>query len=155
MPSTFETIATATVSGTPTTVTFSAIPQTYTDIYYTIYTPTMAGVNTNANFNADTASNYSFIQMYADGTNAASTRLSNTAYLLAGISDGTAAIHGHIMSYSNSTTNKTILVRGGGNRYVELSTSVWRNTAPVTSISMVAANWSAGSIITLYGIKAA
>jgi len=154
MPSTFEPIATTTVSGTPATVTFNSIPQTYTDIYYVIYTPTFAGVNTNMQFNGDTGSNYSWTQLYGDGTSAASARANNITYMLSGISDGTAAIHGHIMNYSNTTTFKTMICRGGGNRYVDADVNLWRSTAAITSIT-VGPSWSNGSVITLYGIKAA
>jgi hypothetical protein len=156
MPKTYEPIATQTVSGTPTTVTFSSIPQTYTDIHYVIYTPTIAGVNTNANFNGDTGTNYSWMQLYGDGSAAGSFRGNNQAYMLAGVSDGISAIQGDIMNYTNTTTYKTLLTRGGGGRrYVESDINLWRSTAAITSINFVAANWSDGSVITIYGIKAA
>ena len=156
MAKTYEPIATQTVVGTPTTITFSSIPQTYTDILYVIYTPTIAGVNTNMNFNGDYASNYSWTQLYGDGSSAGSFRGSSQTYMLAGISDGTAAIHGHIMNYTNTTTFKTLLTRGGGGRrYAESDINLWRSTAAITSINFVAYNWSAGSTITIYGIKAA
>jgi hypothetical protein len=156
MPSTFETIATTTVSGTPATITFSSIPQTYTDIYCTVYTPTTAGVNLNINFNGDTGSNYNWVQIYGEVgfSTPATHRASNSATALFGVSDGLAAIHGHIMNYSNATTNKTFLVRGGGNRYVDLTACLWRNNAAITSIT-IGPSWSTGSIVTLYGIKAA
>ena len=156
MAVTYAPIATSTVSGTSTsTVTFSSIPQTYTDIFYSIYTPTIAGVNTNANFNGDTGTNYSWTQFYSDGTTASTQRGTNTAYMLSGISDGTAAITGHILNYTNTTTYKTLLARGGGNRYADIGINVWRSTAAITSVSFVAGNWSSGSVITIYGILAA
>jgi hypothetical protein len=155
MPATYEPIATTTVSGTPATVTFSSIPQTYTDIVYVIYTPTIAGVNTNANFNGDTANNYSWTQMYGETAGAASFRSATVGYMLAGISDGTAAIKGHILNYSNTTTFKTLISRGGARRYVNVDINTWKSTAAITSITFSAGNWSNGSVITIYGIKAA
>jgi hypothetical protein len=155
MPSTYEPIATATATGT--TVTFSSIPQTYTDIVYTIFTPTTGGVNTNMNFNGDTAGNYSFLQAYGEAgfSTPTSFRIPNSTYCLSGVSDGTAAIRGHIMNYSNTSTFKTMFCRGGGSgRYLDMTVSQWRNTAAITSI-LVGPNLSTGSIITLYGIKAA
>ena len=74
--------------------------------------------------------------------------------MLSGISDGTAAIHGHIMNYSNTTTYKTMIARGGGNRYVDFVGNLWRSTAAITSIT-IGPSWSNGCVITLYGIKAA
>jgi hypothetical protein len=155
MPITYEPIQTQTVSGTPTTITFSSIPQTYTDIHYVIYTPTIAGVNTNMNFNGDYASNYSWTQLNGDGASVTSFRSNNVGYMLSGTSDGIAAIHGHIMNYTNTTTYKTMICRGGGRRYVDANINVWRSTAAIHTINFVAGNWSDGSVITIYGIKAA
>jgi len=156
MPKTYEPIATATVAGgSPTTVNFTSIPQTYTDIHYVIYTPTISGVNTNMQFNGDTGSNYSWTDLYGDGGSAGSFRGSNIAYMLSGVSDGTAAIHGHILNYTNTTTFKTLLTRGGGRRYVNTDINLWRSTAAITSIQFLAYNWATGSTITIYGIKAA
>ena len=154
MPTTYEPIATATASGT--TVTFSSIPQTYTDIHYVIYTPTSGGVNTHMNFNGDTSANYSFVQMYGEVgfSTAASFRINGTTYCWSGVSDGTAAIRGHIMNYSSTTTFKTMVCRGGGGRYVDATVSLWRSTAAITSI-LVGPNLSSGTVVTLYGIKAA
>jgi hypothetical protein len=154
MPKTYEPIATATATGT--TVTFNSIPQTYTDIHYVIYTPTFGGVNTNMNFNSDTSTNYSFVQMYGEVgfSTPASFRGNNVTYCLSGVSDGTAAIRGHIMNYSSTTTFKTLICRGGGGRYIESSVSLWRSTAAITSI-LVGPNLSSGTVVTLYGIKAA
>lgn len=163
MAATYEPIATTTISGT-STYTFSSIPQTYTDIYYVIYTPTLAGVNTNVNFNGDTGANYSFTQLYGEAgfSTPASFRGSSTTYALSGVSDGTAAIHGHIFNYSNTTTYKILIDRGGGGpdggsgngRYVNMDVCQWRSTAAITSMTF-GPSLSNGTVITLYGIKAA
>ena len=165
MPATYEPIATFTVvsSGT-TTINFTSIPQTYTDIVYSSYTPLISGVNTNMTFNGDAGSNYSFTQLYGEagyGT-PASFRGTNTTYMLSGISDGIASMNGHIMNYSNTTTNKSMISRGGGGpsaggsgRYNEISIGMWRSTAAITSIQFLAYNWAVGSTVTIYGIKAA
>jgi hypothetical protein len=155
MPATYEPIATATASGT--TITFSSIPQTYTDIVYVIFTPTIAGVNTNINFNGVTTTTYSTTQVYGEaGFSApASFRITDNTYALAGISDGTAAIRGQIMNYSNTTTFKTLFNRGGGSgRYLNMDINLWRSTAAITSI-LFGPSLSTGTTITLYGIKAA
>jgi len=166
MPKTYEPIATFTVvsSGT-TTINFTSIPQTYTDIVYATYTPTKSGVNTNITFNSDTGANYSSTQMYGETgfSTPASFRLSNNTYALSGVSDGIAAIRGHIMNYSNTTTFKTMLARGGGGpdgvggsgRYLSVDVNLWRSTAAITSIQFLAYNWAVGSTVTIYGIKAA
>jgi len=159
MPATYEPINTFTVvsSGT-TTINFTSIPQTYTDIVYVTYTPSISGVNTNMTFNGDAGSNYSVVQVYAEtGFGTPGTfRLNNSTYMLSGISDGTAACTGNIMNYSNTTTNKSMLVRGGGSgRYNDMDINMWRSTAAITSIQFLAYNWAVGSTVTIYGIKAA
>lgn len=159
MPTTYEPIATFTVVSSGTnTINFTSIPQTYTDIVYATFTPSTSGVNTNITFNNDTGANYSFTQTYGETGFSApgSFGANNETYALSGVSDGTAAIRGNIMNYSNTSTFKTLLVRGGGSgRYLDMTVSVWRNTAAITSIQFKAFNWAVGSTVTLYGIKAA
>jgi hypothetical protein len=63
-----------------------------------------------------------------------------------------------VMNYSNSTTYKTALAKGGGADYgTEAYVGLWRNTSAITSITVLSSsgNMATGSTITLYGIKAA
>jgi hypothetical protein len=61
-----------------------------------------------------------------------------------------------IMNYSNSTTNKSALNRGGGaGTNVEAYAGLWRNTAAITSVTVLTTNFAAGSTFTLYGVKSA
>jgi hypothetical protein len=70
---------------------------------------------------------------------------------------GAQTIVASVMNYSNTTTNKTLLSRGGN---AESSTSaivgLWRNTAAINRIDLKATstNYATGSTFTLYGIKA-
>jgi hypothetical protein len=64
------------------------------------------------------------------------------------------------MNYSNSTTNKTVLSRGGNAAtWVTTNVGLWRNTAAITSIKVFASdgtsNMNSGSTFSLYGILAA
>ena len=173
MPSTYEPINTYTVSGTSTaTVTFSSIPGTYTDL---ILVGKLGSRTTDAfpylQFNGDTNTNYSYTQVYGNGTDDLSNRQSNINQLFN--SDVWAKqdvlnsnVTYHIMNYSNSTTYKTSIQRqdtAGGTGYAGSLAAVglWRNTAAITSVAIkltsggTAYNFYAGSIFTLYGIKAA
>jgi hemolysin activation/secretion protein len=63
------------------------------------------------------------------------------------------------MNYSNTTTNKTFLMRTNtANANTSLSASLWRSTAAITSISLgveFTQNFVVGSTFNLYGILGA
>ena len=64
------------------------------------------------------------------------------------------------MNYSNSTTYKTVISRGGNAAtWVTTNVGLWRNTAAITSVKVFASdassNMNSGSTFTLYGIAAA
>jgi len=163
MASTYEKIATTTLGSNQTSVTFSTIPGTYTDLVMVANTRLVSGVSTNyvVTFNGDTGSNYSLTYLYGNGSVAGSGRASNqtnmdTAYLPNYTELGTIIYN--INNYSNTTTNKTLLSRSnqaasGVFSYVGL----WRNTAAITSMTINGGtnNIVSGSTFTIYGIKSA
>jgi hypothetical protein len=64
----------------------------------------------------------------------------------------------HILNYSNTTTYKTGLGRSGfATGIVLMNTGVWRSTSAVTSVKLLNTgnDFSSGTTVTLYGIKAA
>ena len=168
LPSTMTPIATQTLTASASSITFSSIPQGYTDLM--IVTSAIANV-TGADvfvttYNGDTASNYSYTSMYGSGSAAGSYRASSTGIILGWMSTFNSSEWSpsifHLMNYSNATTNKTMLVKSGNattsGAYVDLSVSLWRSNAAITSINMRTVNGygiKAGSSFTLYGIKAA
>jgi hypothetical protein len=164
MPKTYEPISTQTVGTATPSVTFSSIPQTYTDlvIVSSSMVSTGNGQGINLRFNSDTGSNYSHTVLYGTGISAVSGRTSSATYIsYTNVSDVTnnwdAGIC-HIMNYANSTTNKTTISRGGvANQLTVLYTGLWRSTAAITNIVVLSTsgNIIAGSTFTLYGIKAA
>lgn len=164
MPATYEPIATNTLGSAAASVTFSSIPGTYTDLV-------LVCVNGNANnsdndiyirFNSDSGSNYSRTQMIGNGTSATSSRTSNNTEIRIGPSyNNTVTSHLtiHINNYSNTTTNKTALLRSGhASGYTVAEVALWRDTSAITSITLTlqsSVNYVAGSTFTLYGIKSA
>jgi hypothetical protein len=156
-------------------ITFSSIPQGYTDLVVVMSpatTHTLATF-TYMRFNGDSGSNYSYTEVNGNGTSATSFRDTNqtigwTSPQMASISntlgDNTTIVN--VMNYSNSTTNKTYLSRanraGSTLDYqgVEAAVGLWRNTAAITSILIgnrrggVDYNFSVGSTFSLYGIAA-
>jgi hypothetical protein len=165
MTSTYEKIGTSTISGSSTnTVTFNSIGG-YTDIV-AVLELTTTGASANyyclMRFNSDSGNNYSFTNLSGGGATAISDRGSNhsgiyTSYASV-INPDRVISNISIQNYSNSTTYKTVLVRSGSAAQASVSAMVqlWRNTAAVTSIvfTTTANNFGAGSILTLYGIKA-
>lgn len=167
MPATYEVINTQTLSSAIADIYFNSIPQTYTDLVL-IITGTSAS-NTNAGWraNSDNGNNYTTCQMYSTNSNTvgASTTQDTWARLDNYGALGTTGLYvcvANFMNYSNSTTYKTCINRSGnaGGPYpgTSIHTSVWRNTAAITSINVISqsgANYAVGSTFTLYGIKAA
>ena len=163
MPSTYNKIDKYTVTGSAqTTVTFSSIPATYTDlvIIWNGSNAGGAGQNIYINFNSDSASNYSRTYMLGDGTSATSGRNSNqTEYQPGGLYPDSAYII-NIFNYANTTTFKTVISRVTiAGTYAASTIGLWRKTPEaIHTISLgtpAANNLSIGSTFTLYGIKAA
>jgi hypothetical protein len=64
-----------------------------------------------------------------------------------------------IMNYSNTTTNKTVLARSNNAATgVDAIVGLWRSTAAINTIDLYAwttNSFSIGTVLSLYGIKAA
>jgi hypothetical protein len=163
MATTYIPLATQTLSSAATSVTFSSIPNTYTDlvIVHSGYSSTLFG--SNLNFNGDTATNYSQTGINGNGTSATSYRDSNNTKVNAvGLFNTTGDMGAnitHIMNYSNSTTYKTVLSRMGSSGWgTRANVSIWRSTAAINSITITSSSadtYSAGSTFSLYGVAAA
>jgi hypothetical protein len=172
MPKTYEPIQTQTLGTAVATVTFSSIPQTYTDLICVIEgrgSRADYDVGVFVRFNSDTASNYSWTFLYGSGTAAGSSRAATQTNILGRLlsASATAGVRSNmilnIMNYSNTTTNKTVLERlneppsGGADYGMGLVAGLWRNTAAITTLTLFTevGNFNVGCNFTLYGIKAA
>lgn len=160
---TYEPIATTTLSVATSSINFSSIPSTYTDLKLVVVCTTSAGNNVRLRLNGDTATNFSHGSLYGDGTTSGAS--STTAGTFMQCFNGTTSTTvptifiADIFSYAGST-NKTVLfsmagdLNGSGNKVI--SVGLWRSTAAVNTVNLVnAANYQAGTIATLYGIAAA
>lgn len=167
--STYTPIATTTLGTSATSVTFSSISGSYTDLVlvaqeYTTGTPTAFGIS--CQFNGDTASNYSTTYLYGTGSSAASGRATAKVGAWIGFESYSAnwtVITANFQNYSNSTTYKTVLSRSSDSaNLVGSGVSLWRSTAAITSIKVLSTDFGsgstpfvAGSTFTLYGIASA
>jgi len=168
MPATYTPITTQTISGSSTaSITLSSIPSTYTDLVLVSNLVTSDGLTTTyAQFNGDTATNYSFAYTYGNGTSALTARSANVTavptgfYVTPNTAFGNVSIL-NIMNYSNTTTYKSTLGRASSAIATypgaEMNAGLWRSTAAISSIRLYISQgyWIAGSTFTLYGIKSA
>jgi len=162
MTATYEPTGTPqTVSGTSTsTITFSSISQTYTDLILVVNAQTSTNVDIFVRFNSDTATNYSYTTLQGNGSTAASSRVANSTSL--GIVSGDPSARfctyiTNIFNYSNATTSKTTITRVNSSDRVGVITGLWRATpAAVTTVQIRidSGYFIAGSTFALYGIKA-
>lgn len=163
---TYEPIATTTL-GSAGTVTFSSIPQTYTDLVVIL---AIAGVSSAGNdcgmqFNGDTTTNYTFTLMMGSGSSAVAYRFSSNRAIIdggySGIYNGSSNAIANIMNYSNTTTYKTTIARGNSAGLTGAETtatvSLWKNTAAINQVKVMlnGANFATGTVVSLYGIAAA
>jgi len=157
-------IQTQTLGSATASVTFSSIPQTYTDLFLVVNAVANSGSGGNLclQINGDTNTYTSATRILGDGSSASSFR--NTTGQSNGIMVGDVLNTGdrfvaeiHIMNYANTTTYKTVLSRYNGLAYVSGNVGLWSkpskeaiNQLVVTSSSLQ--TFAAGSTFTLYGI---
>jgi hypothetical protein len=159
---TYIPIATQTLGSAATSITFSSIPSTYTDLRLVFSGATVGGGNFLVQYNGDTATNYSFTDLYGTGSSAnatyGTTQSSITLTQAGGIPTTIVMMAFDIFSYASSI-NKTCLAtysndeNGGGT--VELTVGLWRSTAAITSIKIFPGSpysFASNSTATLWGI---
>jgi hypothetical protein len=171
MPSTYTFISSNVLSSSAASVTFSAIPATFTDLTVRL---SARGDNTGGSrqdvritFNSDTSSIYSTTRVYGTGTSALSNSGSAEANaLILGGSDGAdntadtfSSTEIYVPNY-NSTVNKPLSVANVTENNATAAITgahahLYRNTSAITSLTITAntANFVSGSSFYLYGIK--
>jgi hypothetical protein len=164
MATTYEKIATTTLGSASSTITFSSIAASWTDIRLILVGTVTTSTIVRLRFNSDTGANYSETFIYGDGSTAASYANTGQSYITAGglnfnWQSGTPCFSTtDVFSYAGST-NKTVLhtesldLNGSGN--TASSVGLWRNTAAITTITLTAGasgTFATGTTATLYGI---
>jgi hypothetical protein len=169
--SSYESIATASGTGSASTITFSSIPSTYTHLeirYIARTTGTYTYEDSKFRFNSQT-SGYAFHVLNGDGATASAGASTSTAYIGVGLttgSTGTASAYGvgvvSILDYTNTNKNKTYRILTGEDRngagHIQLGSGLYSaNTNAISSITIdtVSGNWTTDSKFALYGIKGA
>lgn len=160
--SSFESIATTTLSGSSSTITFSSIPSTYKHLQIRGLILAASGY-TVANFNSDTATNYSRHYLGGNGSTTAAAGTANTANPIIA---GNYAFVGtypnvficDILDYADTTKYKTVRSMAGADNnstggWIELDSTSWRSTSAINRIDLTGATYLTGSTFALYGIK--
>jgi hypothetical protein len=167
----FESIATTTVGvGGTSSITFSSIPSTYQHLQIRFMGRSLA-VSSNdsilVRYNSDSGSNYVIHRLYGDGSTAGAQAFTSQTYTIAGdMPAATASLSQtqgvsiiDILDYGNTNKNKTTRILAGrdenGVGYAWFNSSLWINTAAITSITVLAGNGLLAqySQAALYGIK--
>jgi hypothetical protein len=157
--SSYESIASATGTGSSGTITFSSIPQTYASLqlrWQALSTP--AYVLLNVNGAVPSYLHYLYGSGSAVGANGAAgfgylsvNEQTDTTNPYVGITD--------FIDYASTTKNKTIRNFSGkdsnGGGEINLMSYLINSTTAITSISVIAVtqNWATTTQVSLYGIK--
>jgi hypothetical protein len=164
----YESIATITGSGTPSTITFSSIPSTYKHLQVRFRAlANTTGTDPYLRFNGVSTLTYDWHSIQGNGSNVypfaspgdEGIRImygadGGTTYPMSGIID--------IHDYASTTKNKTLRSLAGqdmNNTFggpVVLTSGLWRNTSAITSLSLILFGgpvFTTASVFSLYGIK--
>lgn len=163
---TYTQIAWTSLASAASSITFSSIPSTYTDLRV-VFAGTSASLTPSVKlqFNSDTTGNYSYRYLSGNGTGASSSSSQNSGSIFLALVTGLSTTIStmltiDIFSYAGSAY-KTVLSSGAfdlnGSGTVESFVGLWRSTSAINTVSLTGtnANFAAGTTAALYGIKAA
>ena len=159
---TYTPLANLTLGSASSSVTFSSIPATYTDLICIVVAKGSTTLEARVRFNADAGSNYFYLRRSGSGsTGSSATAASQTSGFLSAIAQATTTdalqMNINIMGYSATNTHTTIVSRAdNAANGTEAFVNRWANTAAVTSVQILTStgNWAAGSTFALYGVIA-
>lgn len=174
IPSSFESIASVTGTGSSGTITFSSIPSTYKHLQIRGIARSTQAVDNDINiivqFNSDTSTNYTRHALTGDGTTAGtnSGTSQTSIYIYSGgrgnssSTDTLGAFIADIHDYASTTKNKTLRSFSGADDNdttgdIALSSGLWMSTSAITSIEIktTSGSWTTQTQFALYGIKGA
>ena len=153
-------ISTTTVgAGGASSITFSSIPATYTDLVIILSaraTSTTANITLNLNGSAT-----SFTGRYLTGNGSgASSTTSTTLIGTSSISTDTANTFGslrlHLPNYTASAYKgfyvDNVSENNGGTAYTQTFAGLWSDTSAITSVTLNLANFAQYTVASLYGL---
>lgn len=169
MPSTYQLISSNVLSSSAASVTFSAIPSTYTDLVLRAsIRSTTAGTYSVVGFTVNgSATGYSYTRLNGNGATASSDSASSTTDWNATISPAngsTANTFGsfefYLPNYAGSAYKVASFAgfdeENAATAYMRNVAALWQNSSAISSMTFTSAsgdNIAAGSSFYLYGIK--
>ena len=169
MPDTFVKIASVTVgSGGASSIDFTSIPQTYTDLCVKVSTRNNASANNyTIKFNGSSVSAYSDRILYANGSSAASGvnttsgagvygQMNPSTYTANTFDSGEIYIPNYTGSNNKSVSIDNVQESNAAGVFMSIIAGLWSNTSAITSITLTpisSAAYVQYSTATLYGIK--
>lgn len=159
---TYVPIQSTILSSSSSSVSFSSIPNTYTDLYVVVSLRTNTGGATEYRLSTNlSGSIYTSTFLDGYGTGATSFRdASSTSFrpgFIPGSTQGFSTNNFSFINYANTTTNKTVIGRYGSsdNEVLAFSTLI-ANSGAINSLTFTSSNgFGIGSTFAIYGIKAA
>lgn len=170
MPVTYNLIASNTLTTNTASVTFSAIPNTFTDLVLRISARSTSNSRRSVEnyifLNNDTSSLYSYTVLQGSGSAISSAKFSNVAIEF-GQANGNLSTSNtfanseiYIPNYAGTTVKQISNFTGQEDNqttaYINATAGLYRGTAPITSITISqfsAESYMSGSSFFLYGIK--
>lgn len=165
---TYELIEAKTLTTTTASITFSSIPNTYTDLLLYISSRNSDIYNeVHFRFNGDTANDYSGRNLYGNGSSAISSNSSSISSLqnvtVQSVSGQTANtfgniqlyIHNYLLGNYKSITADGVQENFGSSAQAMIGAGLYADTAAITSIQAFPSvgSFVANSNFYLYGIK--
>ena len=167
--SSYESIATATGTGSSGTISFTSIPGTYTHLQIRgiMRTDEPGATETNCyiTVNGVTGTSYAYHFLRGNGATAVASGGASTGFTFPGNATGAAAtasvmgvLIADVLDYASTTKNKTLRYftgfdrNGAGEVYV--SSGLYNATTAITSIEIKTSsnNWTTATTFALYGI---
>ena len=170
MATTCKLIAKTTLGSSASSIEFTSIPGTYTDLLIAVSLRTDRAEFADSiklTFNGVTTTTYSSRFLYGSGSTATSGSESSVAYIvLSQLSDGGSAtantfgngeiyIPNYAGSTSKSVSSSSVSENNATSAFMGVSAGLWTGTDAITSVKLVpytGPNWVSGSTAYLYGI---
>ena len=166
----YESIASATGTGSSGTITFSSIPSTYKHLQIRLLArSTQTGVSNISALiqcNGDTGSNYARHTLLGNGASAVANATSSSSLMTLfriTAADATANTMGvgivNIQDYESTTKYKTLRSISGqdenGVGSIRLQSGLWQSTSAINSLSIYLStdSFTTSTVVALYGIK--
>ena len=168
MPSTYQLISSNVLSSAAATVTFSAIPSTYTDLVFRVSVRnSLTQEDMLLTINNDGSSLYSRVQLRGSGTAATSSinsaqtsiKLENavvgSGYTANTFSNHEIYIPNYTVSQNRQISSNAVIENNGTEAFVVAHAGLYRSTTAITRIDLIASSGTfvSGSSFYLYGIK--